>query len=159
MSVIGGIKKFLRNQKVGALLKNSEIGITTNLVLFNVKRNNKSIEKYYDLETKFIESSNNIRGTIGQRFISIMVNEKYKDYLTNVFNEYIVSIQKNIACIIINCPKTDKVLGVVTYISLIISQKNINMYGFFTSQDDIILIIDGDNAYKHVDEIKNRLKV
>ena len=45
MSISQTIKKFLREQKVKKLLKTSNIGATTDLVLFHIKRNNNSIIK------------------------------------------------------------------------------------------------------------------
>ncbi|MFA5333223.1 MAG: hypothetical protein WC376_01875 [Candidatus Nanoarchaeia archaeon] len=158
MTIERTIRKFLREQKVKSLLKSSEIGATTDLVLFHIKRNNFSITLYDDLKIEFLKSSNHLRGAVGERYISMIVNEQYHDYLLNIFREHVVSVQKKVACIILDCSKTKNVSGIITYITSILAQKKINMYGFFTSQDDITLIIDENKAFEYVDELKKKLK-
>jgi len=162
MSISKTIKKFLREQKVKKILKTSKIGATTDLVIFHIKRNSDSIIKYDNLKLEFIKSSNHIRGAVGRRYISIIVSEQYHDKLYNLFNENIVSIQKKVASILVDCSRPDNkgeaVSGIINYITSLLSEKNINLYSFFTSQDEITLIIDEENAYKYVDLVKKKLK-
>lgn len=152
------IKKFLREQKVKSVLKTSEIGTVTNLVFFHIKRNIDSLKLYDELKKNFIKSSNYILGVVGERYISLVVNEQFYDKILNFFEKYLISIQKNVAVMLIDCSKTDKVAGVITYITALLAKKNINMYSFFTSQDDIILIINEDKAFEYVENLKKSLK-
>jgi len=158
MSISGAIKKFLMEQKVKSVLKNSKIGATTDLVLFNIRRNSGSLSKYDDLRIDFIKSSNHLRGAVGERFISIIANEQYFGYIQGLFEGEIESVQKKVACIVIDCSGTDNVSGFITYLASILANKKINMHGFFTSYDDITLIIDEEKAFEYVEYIKKVLK-
>lgn len=157
MSVYKTIKKFFKKQKIKNILSTSRIGATTDLVLFNIKRNKSSLDTFDTLKSELMKSSNHIRGGVGERYISLIVNETFHDYLMNAFNKNIISVKKNVACIAVNCSNIDNVSGVITYITSIISENNINMYDFFTSQDDILLVIDENKAYEYVNELKKRL--
>jgi aspartokinase len=117
-----------------------------------------SIQLYDTLKKEFLKSSNHIRGAVGERFISFIVNEQYFDYVMNMFNEHVISFQKNVACIVLDCSKMDNVSGIITYITNLLAKKGINMHGFFTSYDDITLIIDEDKAFEYVDVLKKTLK-
>lgn len=157
MSIYKAVKKFLNEQKIKKMLKTSKIGATTDLVLFNIKRNNKSLQIYEDLKNEFLKSSNHIRGGVGERYINVVVAENYHDYVLNLFKEHVLSVQKNTSCIIINCEGTENVSGVITYITSKLASKKINMYSFFTSKDDLIVIIDENRAYEYVNELKKEL--
>ena len=159
MTIQQTIKNFLREQKIKSILKTSNISVTTDLIIFNIKRNIDSLKLYDNFKLNFIKSSNHLRGAVGTRYISIIVNEQFKDHIFNIFENYIISIQKNVASILLNCSNTDKVSGVITYITSLLTQKNINMYGFFTSQDDITLLINEDRAFEYVAELKKTLKL
>ncbi|MDD5054493.1 MAG: ACT domain-containing protein [Candidatus Nanoarchaeia archaeon] len=158
MSIQKTIKKFLREQKVKSILKASKIGATTDLVLFQIKRNSASTEIYDNIKTEFIKSSNHIRGVVGERYISLLANENKQDYIMNAFEGNIISFQKRVACIVMDCSKIDNVSGIITYITSVLAEKNINLHGFFTSQDDITIIIDEEKAFEYVDELKKILK-
>lgn len=158
MTIQQTIKNFLREIKVKSVLKTSHIGATTDLVLFNIKRNSSSIALYDDLKTELMKSSNHIRGAVGERYISIIVNEQYHDKLLNLFKEHVISVQKKVGCIVLDCSKTGNVSGLIAYLTCILANKKINMHGFFTSQDDITLIIDEEKAFEYVDELKKKLK-
>ncbi|PIU88939.1 hypothetical protein COS64_02105 [archaeon CG06_land_8_20_14_3_00_37_11] len=157
MTIQQAVKKFLREQKVRKILKTSEIGATTDLILFNIKRNSSSIAAYDNLKVEMIKTSNHIRGAAGERYITILVNETFYDYILNIFRDNIISVQKKVACILLDCSNTDNVSGIITYITSLLAEKNINMHGFFTSQDDMTLIIDESKAFEYVDELKKKL--
>lgn len=153
--VFNSIKKILQNNKIKSYLRKSKIGATTDLAIFNVKRNSESLILYDKLRRDCLKSSNHLRGGVGQRYITIIVNERYYDEIYNMFEKYLVSCKKKIGLITIDCEHSDKITGLIAYISALIFKKNINLHGFFTSQNDILLILDEEKTFEYVDYLKN----
>jgi aspartokinase len=158
MSIQSAIKKFLRENKVKSILKASKIGATINLSLFQIKKNNESLLLYDNIKIELMKSSDYIIGAVGERYISLAVDKNHYSYIYGIFEKYLISVEKKVACISLDCSKMDNISGIITYITSILSQKNISMYGFFTSQDDILMIISEENAFEYVAYIKEVLK-
>jgi hypothetical protein len=158
MSIQKAINKFLRENKVKSILKSTKIGATSNLVIFQIKRNNESLKIYDEVKIELMKSNNYIIGAVGERYISLIVDEQHHDYVFGIFEKYLIAVDKKVACINLDCSKTEKVSGVITYITSLLSQKNINMYGFFTSHDDISILISEENAFEYVQYLKKVLK-
>jgi aspartokinase len=158
MSIQSAIKRFLRENKVKSVLKASKIGATINLALFQIKKNDESLSLYDNARVELMKSSDYIIGAVGERYISLAVDKQHYDYIFGIFEKYLVSVEKKVACISLDCSKMDNISGIITYITSILSQKNISMYGFFTSQDDISIIISEEKAFEYVAYIKEILK-
>ncbi|MDD5417709.1 MAG: hypothetical protein PHW96_02360 [Candidatus Nanoarchaeia archaeon] len=154
MSIKSAVKKFLRNGKIRGLLKKSRVGATTDLVLFSIHRNPEALRVYDAVKAIFMQSSHYILGSVGERYISLIVNEHNHDYIVKYFGKYIFAIEKKVACITVHCSETELVPGVITYITSILSDKSVNMHEFFTSQDEIILVIDEEQAFDYVSYLK-----
>jgi len=157
MSIKSAINKFMRNKKIKTILKNSRIGANTDLVLFHIHRNHDSLVIYDKIKEKFIEASHYFLSTVGERYISLIVNEHNYEYIVKYLGKFAVQVERNVACINIAGKGTDFVPGVITYITSILSDKNINMYEFFTSEDNIIIVIDEEHAFDYVSYLKKVL--
>lgn len=154
MSINSAIKKFFRTRKIKSTLKRSSVNAITDLELFHIYRNPESLAIFDKLKPAFVKSNNYILSAVGERYISVIVSEHNHNYLIKSFGSHIFSIEKKIACINIKCSQTDKMAGVITYITSVLSEKDINMYGFFTSQDDIVIAIDEEHAFEYVSYLK-----
>jgi hypothetical protein len=153
----GFIKKILEDGKIKSLLKKSRIGATTDLAILNVERNSESLKIYDSIREDFIKTNNHFRGGVGERYITIILGEQYLENVYNSFEKHLVSYKKNVGMITIECPDSYNTYGIIAYISAIIYKKDINLHGFFTSQNEHILVLDEEKVFEYVEYLKKQL--
>lgn len=149
------IKKELQNEiEVKEVLSKSELEIKNKIETIILE---KSLDlDYIDKIQKKIRKEYGVFYLLeGSNSYTIIIQEKYSDFIKNKFKHMIIRNNKNLFLITLKTSqKIEQVRGIIAYLTSLFAENNVNIVEFFSCWVDTVFVIDSEDLNKTINFLK-----
>jgi len=147
-------KEISQEKNISKILLNSEIELKNkiNVIILNKNLNFELIKKIQD---KIKKESGFLYILEGSDNYTIITQNKFMNNIKKELNSNIIKLNKNMVLLNIKSPKEiETIPGVVSYLTSLFSENNVNIYEFLSCWTDTIFIIDSKDLNKSINFLK-----
>jgi len=128
-------------------IKESNTEIKNNIVVFTLEKNIYP-DSLIDIEREIKKEKALFFSVEGTKTITLIIQRQNLDLIEKRFKHNIIEKKENLSLITIAMKDTGKIPGIVSYISTILFENNINIEEFMSCYDDTIIVIRSEDIPK-----------
>jgi hypothetical protein len=147
-------KEFAQEKEVSKIYSNSEIEIKDKIVVFILEKgiNFDALDK---IEAQIKKEAGLSYVLEGSDNYTIITQEKYAHLIEKCMKNTIIKMNRKMVLINIKSPKEiEAIPGVVSYLTSLFAENNVNIYEFLSCWTDTIFIIDSKDLTKAINFLK-----
>jgi hypothetical protein len=135
----------LREQQIMNLLRQSELEIKTKIIVAIIDKKTYA-EHLLSIEKTIRKKADMFYAIEGTKVFTLITSEKYHQEIKDLFGENIITISTQLAMITLKSPKEmESIPGVISYVSSLLSDHDINIIECMSCWTDSIFVIDEKN--------------
>jgi len=135
----------LREQQIMKVLRQSELEIKTKIIVAIIDKKTYT-ENLLAIEKTIRKKADMFYAIEGTKVFTLITSEKYHQEIKDLFGKNIIKISTELAMITLKSPKEmEGTPGVITYVSSLLSDHNINIIECMSCWTDSIFVIDEKN--------------
>ena len=132
----------IREHQILRIIQKSELEIKTKIIVVIIDKKTYA-NNILSIEKTIRQKADMFYAIEGTKVFTLITSEKYQNDIQHLFGENIIKISLRLAMIILKSPQDmESTPGVITYVSSLLSDNNINIIETMSCWTDTIFVID-----------------